>query len=121
MLSLILPNVFNATDNTTEKYLKSALYKLTCSDRFFVNITRYHEHLRSFRLNRNDSTRSIHCSETDSTFSTLEETRIHYHNTRRFIKILENLEIFKNLNNPKVCKLILCDKSDLRKSGLYDI
>lgn len=119
--------MYNAKD-ATDVLKKSGVYKLKCPDcdAVYVGQTgrtfeiRYKEHLRSFRLNKNDSTFSNHILESNHTFPNLENINIlHTHEKSRKLNLLESIEIYKS--NIIQDNHLLNDQVELYYSPLFEV
>lgn len=118
---------FNCKDKT-EKFERSGVYKLKCLDcsAFYLGQTgrtfkkRYSEHLRSFRLQKSDSTFANHLIEDKHRFPELDNLEIiHVENKGFKLNVLESLEIYKSSKIPS--NNLLNDQIDLYRTTLFGV
>lgn len=123
-----ISNIIHNPKDKTNKFDKSGVYKLKCSecDDFYIGQsgrsikTRYLEHFRSYRLQKTDSTFANHCLEQKHKFPNLNNTEIlHYSTKGQKLNYLESLEIYKGNKNNNVH--LLNDQTELLFSPLFTV
>lgn len=113
-----LKKIFNKKPEHSDKICGSGVYKITCNDCEFIYIgqtgrnfkTRFNEHFRSFKYNKNDSNLAKHLLEENHNCNINNLKVLHNENKGKKLNILESFEIKKALT---LGKSILNDQTDL--------